>query len=113
VKENQAHVLDMETVTVMDLVLVLLDGLMLLQILNHQEQFVIVQPNVLLIVQTMEHVNVEFVIAILSLNSSLIAHAKTVLNHVLPLKCVHVMDSVLVYLDYLDLTVQPRLIVDQ
>jgi len=113
VKESQAHVLDMETVTVMDLVLVMQDGLVLLLLLSHQEQSVIVQLNVLLTVQTMEHVNVEFVIAILSLNSSLIAHAKTVLHHVLPFKCVHVMDSVLVYLDYLDLTVEPRLIVDQ
>jgi len=105
VKENHPHVLDMETVIVMDLVTVLLDGLMLLLMLNHQEKSVIVQLNVLLTVQTMEHVNVEFVTVTQDSNFSQIAHAKTVQNSVPLSKCVPAMENVLVSQDFRDLTV--------
>lgn len=107
-KENLDHALDTETVTVMDHVLVMLDGPTLSQL----SQSVIVQLNVLETALDMEFVNVEFVIVTQDSNFSQIVHAKIVLNHVLNLKCVHVMENVLVSQDFLDQTVLKRQIAD-
>lgn len=103
-KENLAHVLDTETVTAMDHVLVMQDG----QTLSQPNQSVIVLLNVLETALGMEFVNVESATVTQDSNFSQIAHAKIVLNHVLNLKCVPAMENVPASQDSLDQTVLKR-----
>lgn len=107
-KENHPHVLDTDPATVMDHVLVRLDGL----ILHQPEKSVTAQLNAQETALDTEPVNAEFATATQDTNFSQIAHAKTVKNNVLNSKCVHVMDNVLASQDFLDLTVKQRLTVD-
>jgi hypothetical protein len=99
-KENQHLALDMENVDVMEDVLATSDGL----ILPLSEKSAIAQLNALETVLDTENVNVESVNATHCTSLFQIALARIVLHHVLPSKCVHVMEPVLAYLGSLEKT---------